>query len=94
MNSVKNNLEDIRRRIRIAAESAGRCPEEITLVTVTKTVPPERIMEAYDEGERVFGENRVQELTEKYPLKDLPKNVEWVIIFMKQLLKRRKNYVL
>lgn len=77
MEAVKRNLEDIHSRIALAAERSGRKSEEITLVTVTKTVAPEKIMEAYSFGERTFGENRVQELEEKYPLKD---DVSWHLI--------------
>lgn len=49
-----------------------------TLVAVSKTRPPEDILEAYHAGQRIFGENKVQELTEKYDL--LPKDVEWHMI--------------
>lgn len=46
---------------------AGRNPEEIKLIAVTKTVPPERIIEAIEAGLRIFGENRVQEARDKIP---------------------------
>ena len=77
MASIKEKLNDIHQRITKAAEKSGRSPEEITLIAVTKTVSPETIMAAYLEGERTFGENRVQELTAKYPLKE---DVKWHLI--------------
>lgn len=53
-------------------------PEHVTLVAVSKTKPNEAILEAYQAGQRVFGENKVQELTEKY--ESLPKDIEWHMI--------------
>jgi pyridoxal phosphate enzyme (YggS family) len=53
-------------------------PENVKLVAVSKTKPQEDIMEAYDGGYRIFGENKPQELTQKY--KDLPKDIEWHMI--------------
>jgi len=60
-NSVKDNLEKIQERIGEAARRAGRKPEEITLIGVSKTHPAEAIREAFEAGIRHFGENRVQE---------------------------------
>jgi len=56
----------------------GNLPEGITLVAVSKTRTPEEIMELYDSGHRIFGENRVQELTEKQ--KSLPDDIEWHMV--------------
>lgn len=53
-------------------------PETVTLVAVSKTKPVSGIQEAYDAGQRVFGENRVQEMTEKWEM--LPKDIEWHMI--------------
>ncbi|MBL4592741.1 MAG: YggS family pyridoxal phosphate-dependent enzyme [Flavobacteriales bacterium] len=53
-------------------------PKEVTLVAVSKTKPNEAILEAYNAGHRVFGENKVQELAQKYD--DLPKDIEWHLI--------------
>lgn len=53
-------------------------PENVSLVAVSKTHPTEEILEAYDAGQRVFGENKVQEMTEKYEL--LPNDIEWHMI--------------
>lgn len=66
----------------IIAENIGNLlaelPEGVTLVTVTKTRTPEEVMEAYNTGLRIFGENRVQELTAKIPL--LPGDASWHLI--------------
>ncbi|UOE39278.1 YggS family pyridoxal phosphate-dependent enzyme [Chryseobacterium oryzae] len=56
----------------------NQLPENVQLVAVSKTHPVEAIQEVYDFGQRVFGENKVQELTEKYPL--LPKDIQWHLI--------------
>lgn len=53
-------------------------PENITLVAVTKTKPVKTILEAYNAGHKIFGENRIQEMADKY--KDLPKDIEWHMI--------------
>ncbi|MBL1231867.1 MAG: YggS family pyridoxal phosphate-dependent enzyme [Flavobacteriales bacterium] len=53
-------------------------PEHVTLVAVSKTKPNEAILEAYQAGQRIFGENKVQELTEKY--ESLPKDIKWHMI--------------
>ncbi|MDJ0646526.1 MAG: YggS family pyridoxal phosphate-dependent enzyme [Flavobacteriaceae bacterium] len=53
-------------------------PEYVTLVAVSKTKPAATILEAYDAGHKVFGENKVQELVEKY--EQLPKDIEWHMI--------------
>jgi len=67
---IRRNVEEIRKRIAQAAAKAGRKPEEITLVAVTKTVEPTRIIAAIDAGVCDLGENRVQELCEKHGLVD------------------------
>ena len=71
-------LEHIRERVRRACETAGRDPETITIMAVTKAVAPERVREAAECGLRVFGENRVQEAVQKIPL--CPGHVEWHFI--------------
>lgn len=53
-------------------------PESVRLVAVSKTKPNEDILEAYNVGQRIFGENKVQDLTRKY--EDLPKDIEWHFI--------------
>jgi hypothetical protein len=59
--SIQENLARVRERITAAAQQAGRRPEEITLIAVSKTHPAEAIRAAYEAGLRHFGENRVQE---------------------------------
>lgn len=76
--SIEDNLKQIYQKIGKAAEGAGRHPEEIKLLAVCKTMPAETVREAYQAGQRVFAENRVQEWLEKAPA--LPKDCEWHLI--------------
>jgi len=62
---VADNISAVRQRIETAARRAGRFADEIALMGVTKTQPPERIREAYLAGLRILGENRVQEFAAK-----------------------------
>ena len=62
---IAENLNRVRERIRAACERTGRDPREVTLIAVSKTKPLSAVMEAYEAGARCFGENYVQELTEK-----------------------------
>lgn len=71
--SIAEQLARVRERISAAARRARRQPEEIALLAVSKTFPPQAIREAFDAGQRLFGENRVQEFAEKFPaLESLP----------------------
>lgn len=63
--SIREKIVEIKKQI----------PEGVTLVAVSKTKPIEDIMQAYDEGQRVFGENKAQEMKEKQAL--LPKDIQW-----------------
>ena len=65
--SISENLSQVRERMAAACERAGREPGEVTLIAVSKTKPVSMLMEAYDAGTRVFGENKVQEILEKLP---------------------------
>jgi len=76
--SIKDNILYIQDRIAESAKIAGRDPKDILLLAVTKTVPAERIREAYDFGLKAYGENRVQEYMAKVDL--LPADVDWHII--------------
>ncbi len=77
---IKDNIAWIRERIEAAARRAGRSFDEIALMAVTKTQLPEPIREAYAAGQRLFGENRVQEFAGKaQALADL-RNAEWHMI--------------
>jgi PLP dependent protein len=61
------NLAAVRGRIETASRSAGRAPDSVTLVAVSKTHPAASVLNALAAGHRVFGENRVQEAQAKYP---------------------------
>jgi PLP dependent protein len=63
--SIRSNLDEVRLRIAAAARRCGRNPDEVKLMAVCKTFPPEAIREAYAAGQRLFGENRVQEFEKK-----------------------------
>jgi len=69
---IAANASQVLRRIAEIASRAGREPASVRLVAVSKTVSPERILEAYDCGLRHFGENRVQEFLQKLPRLHLP----------------------
>lgn len=75
---IRDQLHDVEKKIQAACERAGRKREEVTLIAVSKTKPVEVLQEAYDLGVRVFGENKVQELTEKYDA--LPRDIRWHMI--------------
>ena len=66
--SIKNNLLQIKATI----------PENVTLVAVSKTKPIADLMQAYDAGQRIFGENKIQEMTEKW--EQMPKDIQWHMI--------------
>jgi len=65
--TIKDNLGRVRERIASAAIRAGRRPEDVTLVAVSKTKPIEAVRAALEAGQTVFGENRVQEAAGKFP---------------------------
>ena len=67
MSDVASNLAHIRDRMAKAARGADRAPDSVTLVAVSKTQPAEAVEAALTAGQRVFGENRVQEAKAKYP---------------------------
>ena len=75
MNSVSQNLEHVREQIAQAAVKAGRTVQDIELVAITKTHPAEKVREAVEAGQNLFGESRVQEARAKIPL--LPSNLRW-----------------
>jgi pyridoxal phosphate enzyme (YggS family) len=66
--SIQQNLLQIKSQI----------PNDVTLVAVSKTKPVEDLMEAYNAGQRIFGENKIQEMTEKW--QQMPKDIEWHMI--------------
>lgn len=66
MSVIEQNLEEVRKNITDSAIKSGRNPDDITLIAVSKTKPVSMLLEAYDAGCRDFGENKVQEILEKY----------------------------
>jgi pyridoxal phosphate enzyme (YggS family) len=68
MSIIAQNLKMVKEKL----------PSNVTLVAISKTKPVIDIMEVYEEGHRIFGENKVQELVEKY--EDLPKDIEWHLV--------------
>ncbi len=76
--SISENLHEINDRILQTCERADRNPDEVTLIAVSKTKPLSALSEAYEEGARDFGENKVQEICEKYP--EMPKDARFHMI--------------
>mgnify|MGYP000061454457 CR=1 FL=1 len=66
--SIKENIVEIKKTI----------PDKVALVAVSKTKPNSAILEAYEGGQRIFGENKVQEIVQKW--EELPKDIEWHMI--------------
>ena len=80
---IKDNLENIQNTI----------PEHVTLIAVSKTKPQSDILEAYNAGHRHFGENKVQEMVDKFD--DLPKDIKWHMIghLQRNKVKYMANFV-
>jgi len=80
-NNIRENIDNIRMRVEKAALKAGRKPEEIKIIAVTKNIAPDKIIEAIDAGIVDLGENRVQELQDKInTINALKKNANWHMI--------------
>ena len=75
---IKTNLADVEAKIIEACKRAGRAREDVTLIAVSKTKPVDMLQEVYDTGIRNFGENKVQEMCDKYEV--LPKDIKWHMI--------------
>lgn len=75
---VAENYRDVEAKVCAACVRSGRAREEVTLIAVSKTKPVEMILEAMEAGASVFGENKVQELCDKYEA--LPKDIRWHLI--------------
>ncbi|PYJ74847.1 MAG: YggS family pyridoxal phosphate-dependent enzyme, partial [Verrucomicrobia bacterium] len=75
MGTIAENLERVREQIAQAAAKAGRAGDEIQLVAITKTHDAEKVREAIEAGQILFGESRVQEARAKIP--ELPSNLRW-----------------
>lgn len=78
MKMVKEQYMEVKERVHKSCLNASRKPEEVTLIAVSKTKPVEMLKEVYECGCRHFGENKVQELVEKY--EELPKDIKWHMI--------------
>lgn len=75
---IRENIERVKENIRTACEKSGRNTEDVTLIAVSKTKPVSMLQEAYECGCRDFGENKVQELVEKW--EQMPKDIRWHMI--------------
>lgn len=75
---VAENLAQVQKNINESCSKINRDPNEVTLIAVSKTKPVEMLKEAYDAGARVFGENKVQEIVDKYD--QMPSDVKWHMI--------------
>jgi pyridoxal phosphate enzyme (YggS family) len=75
---ITENLKQVRKNIEMACARAGRDPKEVTLIAVSKTKPVSDLQEAYEADVRDFGENKVQELVDKY--EELPDDISWHMI--------------
>jgi pyridoxal phosphate enzyme (YggS family) len=78
MATIADNLQAVNGRIARAAQGAGRAPESVRLLAVSKTHPASRIAQAVAAGQRAFGENYVQEAIDK--MQALPDALEWHLI--------------
>ena len=78
MGSIAENLDQVRARIAAACVRAGRAPDAVRLLAVSKTYGPDAVRAAAAAGQRLFGENRVQEAAAKIP--ECPGNLEWHLI--------------
>jgi hypothetical protein len=78
MSDISRNLELVKKNIVDACARVGRDANEVTLIAVSKTKPIEALKEAYDAGARDFGENKVQELSDK--IDKMPEDITWHMI--------------
>src|SRR5262249_48498915 len=75
MSSIAGNLDRVREQIATAVAKSGRSADEVELVAISKTHPAEKVREAIEAGQSLFGESRVQEARVKIP--ELPSNIRW-----------------
>lgn len=87
--SISKNLQQIKQKIDHAAASSGRSSSEVRLVAVSKTYPAEAVTEAMEMGQRLFGENRVQEARDKAP--HVSEEAQWHLIG--SLQKNKAKYI-
>ena len=88
VNSIAENLRTLRARVQECARESGRDPLSVQILAVSKMFPPAAVREAWDAGQRLFGENRVQEAASKVPA--CPQGIEWHLIGPLQSNKARK----
>ncbi len=87
---IVENLEEVEKNISEACKRSGRNRKEVTLIAVSKTKPVEDLMQAYNAGIREFGENKVQEMTDKYD--KMPRDIHWHMIG--HLQKNKVKYII
>jgi PLP dependent protein len=75
---IAENIEKIRTRIAGTCKRIGKNPDEICVIVVTKTILPDKIIETYNTGQKIFGENKVQELLTK--IDKVPGDIQWHMI--------------
>ena len=75
---VTESVKEVEKKVEEACKRAGRERSEVTLIAVSKTKPVEMLQEVYDTGVRDFGENKVQEMMDKYEV--MPKDIHWHMI--------------
>ena len=90
MSAVAARLAEVRARLRAAASAAGRDPDSVRLLAVSKSFPAERVREAIAAGQRCFGENRVQEATRKIPELAGEAGLDWHLVGQLQRNKARR----
>src|SRR5262249_30248172 len=78
MSSIAGNLDRVREQIATAVAKSGRSADEVELVAISKTHPAEKVREAIEAGQTLFGESRVQEARVKIP--ELPSNIRWHLV--------------
>ncbi|GAI20675.1 unnamed protein product [marine sediment metagenome] len=76
--SIKENITRLKEKIDRTCERAGRSPNEISIVAVTKTVTPQKIEQAIANGIKIIGENRIQEAKKKFPI--ISSTVQWHMV--------------
>lgn len=90
MSNIAKNIEAVRKRIMLAASKCGRSPDDVHLLAISKIKPATAVKEAFNAGQKLFGENYVQELKEKHEkLSDL--DIEWH--FTGHLQRNKVKYV-
>ncbi|MDR1193371.1 MAG: YggS family pyridoxal phosphate-dependent enzyme [Peptococcaceae bacterium] len=90
MASIAENYQTVIEDFQRACAAAGRSPDEVRLIAVSKFFPPAAVRRVYDLGQRLFGENRAQEMTAKAP--ELPADIQWH--FIGRLQRNKVKYII